>query len=91
MDVIPSIFDGLVEAIRRRVEEGKVVNVHYFYRILCTKDNMTLVHRRCHGQKPHEGFNVDPERISLTEQYPDDVKHHSPQYLASQGFRREHA
>ena len=55
---ITNIYDGMKEAIMESVENGHRIDVEYFYRKLCTKENMILVHDKCHPNDPHRGHHV---------------------------------
>ena len=61
--VISNIYDGMEKAIKESVWSGKEVNVDYFYRMLCTSENMILVHTKCHPNEPHEGKHVDQDQM----------------------------
>ena len=60
-----SIYGAIEMAIMASVDHGRVINVAYFYQLMCTKQNMNLIHRRCHNNHQHEGKHVDPDLIFL--------------------------
>ena len=60
-----SIYGGIQWAITESVDNGRKINVDYFYRLLCTMKpmgNMNLVHEDCHPES-HPGRHVDPDQI----------------------------
>ena len=51
------------KAITESVENDKQIDVDYFYRLLCTSENMILVHTKCHPNVQHVGKHVDPDKM----------------------------
>ena len=53
------------KAIKETDNNDKQINVDYFYRLLCTKENMILVHgnQSCTNSDPHVGKHVDQTKM----------------------------
>ena len=49
------------------MDNGRKINVDYFYRLLCTDDNLNLIHDDC---EPHsyKGYNVDDSKMFMDEE-----------------------
>ena len=60
------IYGAMKSAIKESMENNdRIINVDYFYRLLCTMKpmgNMNLVHEDCHPES-HPGRHVDPDQI----------------------------
>jgi hypothetical protein len=50
---IRSIVPALLEAARRASQNGCAINAGYFYRLICTTENLKLVHIVCHDKGEH--------------------------------------
>ena len=54
----------MITAIMKKVNDPEWnVNVNYFYEILCTMNNLKLVHQKCHVRKAHTECTVDLTKI----------------------------
>ena len=60
-----SIYGAMEFAIVTSVDFARKINVAYFYQLLCTSQNMNLIHKKCHSNDLHEGKYVDDNYIFL--------------------------
>jgi hypothetical protein len=60
-----SIVPALLEAAKQASEKNCAINADYFYRLLCTTDNLKLVHIVCHDKGAHN-IQCDSHKFTLT-------------------------
>ena len=63
-----SIYGGMKKAIKESVDNGRKINVDYFYRKLCTSENLNLIHDDCEHPGSYKGQNVDDNEMYMDEE-----------------------
>jgi len=61
-----SILPALLEAAKQASEKNCAINAEYFYRLLCTTDNLKLVHIVCHDKGAHN-VQCDSRKFTVTD------------------------
>lgn len=61
-----SIVPALLKAAKQASENNCAINANYFYRLLCTTDNLKLVHIVCHDKGAHN-IQCDSRKFTLTD------------------------
>jgi len=61
-----SILPALLEAAKQASENNRAINADYFFRLLCTTDNLKLVHIVCHDKGAHS-IQCDPRMFTVTD------------------------
>ena len=61
-----SIVPALLEAAKQASENNCAINADYFYKLLCTTDNLKLVHIVCHDKGAHN-IRCDSRKFTVTD------------------------